>query len=95
MRCCFLEKIEGRTESEIESLLSKELPEQRHPWVLFDRDGTPISYLNLSRERRPLCIQADVSGRHGIQGMETTIEALKRLQILLGGVIRDDDGKII
>jgi len=66
MKSYFLEPISSR-EAGV-SALSKILPGQENPWILWAPQGEAIAYLNVyygDEEKPNKCfIQADVSGRH-------------------------------
>ncbi len=75
-----------------EDALTRELPGQAHPWLVFDATGDPIAYLYVDatlEECSGLRIQADISGRHYNED-KVVIEVLQRLQSRVGGTISND-----
>ena len=74
--------------------LSKILPVQAEPWVLFDPKGNAVAYFNIDLEEDVLQVQVDISGRHYNEDLKV-IRVLRELQKMTGGIILDDFDNII
>lgn len=91
MKSYFLEEVtEGL--ARVRGELSKLLPVQTDPWVLFAANADPVAYFDVTTNDPGTCnVQADVSGRHFNEDT-AVLEVLRELQKRLGGIIRDDNG---
>jgi len=95
MKSYFLENIASH--QEVLQALSQVLPGQQKPWLLLEPGGDAIVYFNAHpSESDPdmIEVQADMSGRH-YNNDKAVIDILRRLQTALGGIIRDDDDRMI
>jgi len=95
MKSYFLEDIASC--QDVVQALSQVLPGQQKPWLLLEPGGDAIAYFNAHpSESDPdkIGVQADVSGRHYNED-KAVIDILRRLQTVLGGIIRDDDDRVI
>ena len=91
MKSYFLEEVTGDL-ARVRRELSKLLPVQTDPWVLFAANADPMAYFDLTSERPgTFDIQADVSSRH-LNEDTAVLEVLRELQKRLGGIVRDDNG---
>jgi hypothetical protein len=87
----FLEEIASDL-ARVRSELSKLLPVQTDPWVLFAANADPLAYYDVTMDDQGTCdVQADVSGRHFNEDT-SVLEVLRELQKQLGGIVRDDGG---
>jgi hypothetical protein len=75
------------------------LPGQEAPWLLKSCEGDAIAYFHVIAKRdgsewSGSCVTADVSGRH-FNKDAAVIAVLRRLQLVVGGDIADDNGNVV
>lgn len=85
MKSYFLLRTVGKAQTE--TALDRQLPGQRHPWLLRALGGSDaIAYVNLDANGD---IQVDISGRHFTK-IEVVLDLLRLLRDEVGGTIDDD-----
>jgi hypothetical protein len=95
MKTYFLQDIASH--HDVPEAVSQVLPGQQEPWLLLDLQGDVIAYFNAhpsETDPNKIEVTADMSGHHYNED-KAVIDALRRLQTALGGVIRDDDDRAI
>jgi hypothetical protein len=95
MKTYFLEDIASH--EDVPEALSQVLPGQQKPCLLLDLRGDAIAYFNAQpseSDTNKIEVSADVSGRHYNKD-RVVLDTLRKLQIALGGIIRDDNGRVI
>lgn len=86
MKSYFLVGTIGKAETEAE--LDRQLPGQRHPWLLLALGGSDaIAYVNVEANGD---VQVDISGRHYTKD-EVVLRLLRSLRNKIGGTIEDDN----
>ncbi|WP_152544619.1 hypothetical protein [Actibacterium mucosum] len=100
MKSYFIERITDPLKAR--QTLSQYLPGQHDPWVLWTRDAAaPVAYLNVDivddvwdEVEGPFYIQADISGRNYNED-DYVLSLLRKVQNIVGGVIKDDNDSFV
>jgi hypothetical protein len=95
MKSYFLEDIASH--QDVLEALAQLLPGQQRPWLLRDLQGDVMAYFNThpsESDPNKIEVQVDMSGRHYNED-KVVVDALRKLQVVLGGIIRDDDDRVI
>jgi hypothetical protein len=95
MKSYFLE--DTASHQDVHDALCQILPGQQKPWLLLDLRRDVIAYFHIEPSEldpNKIDVTADMSGRHYDKD-KLVIEALRRLQTELGGVIRDNEDRVI